>query len=113
MNEIEPQKEEEVLVRKIVEFVTQSASWSILESKRKKFNLVILSRNAAIYFVKKYTHLNNLEISTYFSGLKKSSISQMSRRFNLTKKESKAVKKISNVLEEDIKKLVENSQGKW
>ena len=110
LNEIDPQKEEAILARKIAELVTQSPSWSILESKRKKFNLAILSRNAAIYFVKKYTNLNNQEISTYFSGLEKSSISQMSRRFNLTIKENKTVKKISNLLEEDIKRLIENNR---
>jgi len=103
---IEPQRDEEILAKKIIELVTQSPTWSSLKVKRKKFNHTILSRNAAIYFLKKYTDLSNQQISTYFKSLKKSSISQMSRRFNLIKEKHKAINKISASLEKKIKNLL-------
>jgi chromosomal replication initiation ATPase DnaA len=106
LNKIAPQRDEEILAKKIIELVTQSATWSSLKVKRGKFNQTILSRNAAIYFLKKYTDLSNQQISTYFKPLKKSSVSQMSRRFNLIKEKSEAIKKISTSLEEKIKKLL-------
>jgi len=103
LNKIAPQRDEEILAKKIIELATQSPSWSSLKVKKKKFNQTILSRNAAIYFLKKYTGLSNQQISTYFKSLKKSSISQMSRRFNLTKEKCKALKIISASLEKKIK----------
>jgi len=105
LNKIAPQRDEDILVKKIIELATQSPSWSSLKVKRERFNQTILSRNAAIYFLKKYTDLSNQQISTYFKSLKKSSISQMSRRFNLIKEKHKAINKISASLQEKIKKL--------
>jgi hypothetical protein len=105
-NKIAPQRNEDILVKKIIELVSQSTSWPSLKIKKKKFKKTILSRNAAIYFLKKYTDLSNQQISTYFKSLKKSSISQMSRRFNLIKEKSEATKKISTFLEEKIKKIL-------
>ena len=106
LNKIALQRDEEILAKKIIELATQSSSLSSLIIKKKKLTQTILSRNAAIYFLKKYTDLSNQQISTYFKPLKKSSISQMSRRFNLIKEKSEASKKISTSLEEKIKKLL-------
>jgi hypothetical protein len=106
LNKIVLQRDKEILAKKIIELVTLSSTWSSLKVKRKKFNQTILSRNAAIYFLKKYTDLSNQQISTYFKPLKKSSISQMSRRFNIIKEKYKAIKKISTSLKEKIKKLL-------
>ena len=44
---------------------------------------------------------------------KRTIISQMNRRFNLTIKENKAINKISNLLDEDIKKLIGNNRTDW
>ncbi len=103
---ITPNKDEDILTKKIIELATQSTSWSSLKVKKKKFNKTILLRNAAIYCLKKYTDLSNQQISTYFKSLKKSSISQMSRRFNLIKDKYEAIKKISVCLEEKIKEIL-------
>ncbi len=103
LNKIARQRDEDIPTKKIIELVTKSHTWSSLKVKRKKFKKNILSRNAAIYFLKKYTDLSNQQISSYFKSLKKSSISQMSRRFNLIKAKSEAIKKISTSLEEKIK----------
>ena len=101
-----PQRNEDIPAKKIIKLVTQPATWSSLKVKKKKFNHTILSRNAAIYFLKKYTDLSNQQIGAYFKSLKRSSISQMSRRFNLIKEKHEAIKKISTSLEEKIKKLL-------
>jgi chromosomal replication initiation ATPase DnaA len=106
LNKIVLQRDEDILVKKIIELVTQSTAWPSLKIKKKKLKKTILSRNAAIYFLKKYSDLSNQQISTYFKSLKKSSISQMSRRFNLIKEKHEAIKKISTSLEEKIKKLL-------
>jgi len=106
LNKIALQRDEDILVKKIIELVTQSTAWPSLKIKKKKLKKTILSRNAAIYFIKKYTDLSNQQISTYFKSLQNSSISQMSRRFNLIKEKSEATKKISTSLEEKIKKLL-------
>lgn len=106
LNKIVPQKDEDILVKKIIELATQSIPWPSLKVEKKKFINTIHSRNAAIYFLKKYTDLSNQQISTYFKYLKKSSISQMSRRFNIIKEKNEAIKKISTSLEEKIKKLL-------
>ena len=103
---IAPQRDEEIPAKKIIELVTQSVSWPSLKGKKKKFKSTVLSRNASIYFLKKYTDLSNQQISTYFKSLKKSSISQMSRRFSFIKEKYKAIKKNSASLEEKIKKLL-------
>ena len=105
-NKNAPQRNEDIPAKKIIKLVTQPATWSSSKVKKKKFNQTILSRNAAIYFLKKYTDLSNQQIGTYFKSLKRSSISQMSRRFNLIKEKSEAIKKISTSLEEKIKKLL-------
>jgi len=42
-----------------------------------------ISRNAAIYLIHRYTDLNNQQISLLFKPLKKSSVSQMRRRFRI------------------------------
>ncbi len=106
LNKIALQRDKNILATKIIKLATQSPSWSSLKIKKKKFNLTILSRNAAIYFLKKYTDLSNQQISTYFKPLKKSSVSQMSRRFNLIKEKFEAIKKTSTSLEEKIKKIL-------
>ncbi len=101
-----PKRDEDILAKKIIELVTQSTAWPSLKIEKKKLKKTILSRNATIYFLKKYTDMSNQQISTYFKSLKKSSISQMSRRFNLIKEKSEATKKISTSLEEKIKNLL-------
>ncbi len=106
LSRIAPQRDEDILARKIIRLAAQSPSWSSLKVKKKKLNHTILSRNAAIYFLKKYTDLSNQQISTYFKSLKRSSISQMSRRYNLIKEKYIAIKRISTTLEEKIKKLL-------
>lgn len=103
LNKAGNQKNDDILAKKIIELTTQSPSWSSLKVKKKKTNHTILARNAAIYFLKKYTNLSNQQISTYFKYLKKSAISQMSRRFNLKKEKYNAVNKISAFLDEKIK----------
>ena len=104
-NRMAPQIDEDILAKKIIKLLTQSPSWSCLKVKKKKLNEAILSRNAAIYFLKKYTDLSNKQISTYFNSLKKSSISQMNRRYNLTKESYETIRRISASLEKNIKKL--------
>ncbi len=42
-----------------------------------------ISRNAAIYLIHRYTDLNNQQLSLLFQPLKKSSVSQMRRRFRI------------------------------
>ncbi len=109
LKKISSQRDEDKLAKKIIEIATQSPSWSLLRVRKKKFNQTILPRNAAIYFLKKYTDLSNQQISTYFKSLKKSSISQMNRRFNLIKEKYRAIKNISASLEEKVKKIIINS----
>jgi hypothetical protein len=106
LNKIVLQRDEDILVKKIIELATQSPTWSSVKVKKKKFNKTILSRNAAIYFIKKHTDMSNQQISTYFKSLKKSSISQMSRRYNLMRKKYETIEKISSSLEKKIKKLL-------
>jgi len=106
LNKTAPQRDEDILAKKIIELATQTTSWPSSKTKRKKLRKTILSRNAAIYFLKKYTDLSNQQISPYFKSLKKSSISQMNRRFNLIKENCQAVKKISASLEEKIRNLL-------
>ena len=103
---IVPQRDEDILAKEIIKLTTQSPSWSSLKVKKKKFNQTTLSRNAAIYFLKKYADLSNQQISTYFKSLKKSSISQMSRRFNLIKEKYETIRKISAFLDIEIKKIL-------
>ena len=103
LNKTGNQKNDNILAKKIIELTTQSPSWSSLKVKKKKMNKTILARNAAIYFLKKYTDLSNQQISTHFKYLKKSSISQMGRRFNLKMEKYNAVNKISAFLDEKIK----------
>ncbi len=105
LNQIEAKRNENILAKKIIKLTTQSPSWSSLKVKKKKFNHTTLSRNAAIYFLKKYSDLSNQQISTYFKSLKKSSISQMNRRFNLIKEKYEAIRKISVSIEGKIKKI--------
>jgi len=106
LNKIALQKNEDILAKKIIELATQPTLWPSLKNKKKRLKKAILSRNAAIYFIKKYTDLSNQQINTYFKSLQNSSISQMSRRFNLIKEKHKAINKISTFLEEKIKKLL-------
>ncbi len=102
LNRVAPQRDEDILAKKIIKLTAQSHSWSSLKVKKKKFNQTILSRNAAIYFLKKYTDLSNQQVSTYFKSLKNSSISQMSHRFDLIKEKNKTIEKISASLDEKI-----------
>jgi len=108
LNKTGNQKNDDILAKKIIELTTQSLSWSSLKAKKKNFNHTILSRNAAIYLLKKYTDLSNQQISSYFKPLKNSSISQMSRRFSLAKEKNEIIKKISNNLDKKINRLVFN-----
>jgi hypothetical protein len=85
--------------------VTQTP-WSSLKNKKNRIKPANFSRNAAIYFLKQYTDLENQQIQGIFESLKTSSISQMSRRFNLAKNKNKAIAKISDSLEKEIKKFV-------
>ncbi|NQT81278.1 MAG: hypothetical protein HQ555_12910 [Candidatus Aminicenantes bacterium] len=105
-NKTNSQGNEDAIAKKIIKLATQPQHWSSLKLKNKKIDHAILSRNAAIYFLKKYTDLSNQQASTYFKSLKKSSISKMSQRFNLMKEKYEAVKKISVPLEEKVKKLL-------
>ncbi len=105
-NKIESQGKEDALAKKIIKLTTQPHNWFSLKAKKKKFDQTILSRNAAIYFLKKYTDLSNKQVSTYFTALKKSSISQMNRRFNLIKEKNQAIKITSTSIEEQIKRLL-------
>lgn len=103
-------KNEEVLSQKIIEMATQSRYWSSLAYKKRRLYITTLSRNASINYLKKYTDLSNQQIRSYFKSLKLSSISQMSRRFNLIKEKNETINKISENLEEKIKQeiLLEN-----
>jgi len=91
------------LAKKIIEVVNQNSVWPSLRAKKKRIPKSILSRNAAIYFLKKFTGLSNQQISRFFYSLQISSISQMSRRFNLAREKHKSLKKISDSLEAKIK----------
>ena len=105
-NKTDPQRNEDILAKKIIKLATQPQHWSSLKVNKKKTDHTILSRNAAVYFIKKYTDLSNQQVSTYFKSLKKSSISKMNQRFNLMKETHQGIKKISSFLEEKIKKLL-------
>jgi len=101
----DPPGNDEVLARKIIEAVNQSPSWSLLKNRRKRLRIKNLPHKAAIYFLKKYTDLNNQEISCFFESLNKSSIAQMSRRFNLAKQKSNGVKEVADALDKEIKEV--------
>jgi len=105
-NKTDPQGNEDTLAKKIIKIATQPHYWSSLKVNKKKTDHTILSRNAAVYFIKKYTDLSNQQVSTYFTLLNKSSISKMSQRFSLIKDKSQPVKIISTSLEEKIIKLL-------
>ena len=105
-NKTDPQGNEDVIAKKIIKLATQPQHWSSLKVNKKKIDFTILSRNAAIYFLKKYTDLSNQQVSTYFKSLNKSSISKMSCRFNIIKEKYQPVNKISTSLEEKVKKLL-------
>jgi len=105
-NKTNSQGNEDAIAKKIIKLATQPQHWSSLKLKNKKIDLTILSRNAAVYFLKKYTDLSNQQLSTYFKSLSKSSVSQMSRRFNLTKEKYQPVKMISTSIEEKVKRLL-------
>jgi putative transposase len=74
-------------------------------SKEKRFSS-LATRNAAIYHIKKFTDLNNGEISRLFAPLKKSSISQMSRRYRNFYETEPSMRKAADRLEIKIKELV-------
>ncbi|UCC38799.1 MAG: hypothetical protein JSV96_13390 [Candidatus Aminicenantes bacterium] len=93
------------LAKKIIELVNQNSTWPSLKAKKKRIAKAVLSRSATIYFLKKFTELSNQQISRFFHSLKTSSISQMSRRFNLAKENYKSLKKISDSLESKIKAI--------
>ena len=105
-NKTDPKKNEDALAKKIIKLATKPQHWSSLKVENKKIDHTILSRNAAIYFLKKYTDLSNQQISTYFKLLTKSSVSKMSQRFNLIKEKYQAIKITSTSIEEQIKKLL-------
>ena len=105
-NKTHPQGNEDVIAKKIIKLATHPQHWFSLKVNKKKTDHTILSRNAAVYFIKKYTDLSNQQISTYFKSLKKSSISKMNQRFNLIKEKSQSIKTTSTSIEEEIKKLL-------
>lgn len=107
---IVPQKDDLALAKKIIKLVTQNSTWPSLKAKKKRIAKAVLSRNAAIYFLKKFTDLNNKQISHFFPSLHISSISQMSRRFNLVKEKYKSLKKITDVLESKVKAIALNKK---
>lgn len=109
-NEIATQKEELSIAKIIIELVNQTTSWPSLRRRGRRVATTSLVRNAAIYFIKKFTDLSNLQISHFFQSLQKSSISQMSRRFTLSKKNNLSLKKISKVLESKIKAVALNEK---
>ena len=74
-------------------------------SKETRFSS-LATRNAAIYHIKKFTDLNNGEISRLFAPLKKSSISQMSRRYRNFYETEPSMRKAADQLEIKIKELV-------
>ena len=106
LNKVAPQRNNDIFAKKIIKLTTQSPHWASLKVKKKKFSQATLPRNAAIYLLKKFTDLSNQQISTYFKSLKKSSICQMSRRYNYIKEKYTAIKNISASLEEEVKKLL-------
>jgi len=116
----ESQSDENEIAEKIIDFVNQNSSWTSLKNRKRKLRIkrkrklrikpVNLSRNAAIYFLKRYTELDNQQINAFFKSLKKSSVSQMNRRFNLVKAKNKAIAKISDSLDKDIRNLVLNKR---
>jgi len=106
----ESQRDGKAMATKIIELVSQTP-WSSLKNKKNRLRPANLSRNAAIYFLKRYTDLENQQIQGIFKSLKKSSISQMSRRFNIAKNKNKAMARISDTLEKEIKRFVLNRLG--
>ena len=108
LNKIVPQRNYGILAKEIIELATQSTYMSSLKIKKKKLNKTILLRNAAIYFLKKYTDLSNQQISTYFKSLKKSSISQMNRRFRQTIEKYKQIEQTIESLEKKINECILN-----
>lgn len=109
-NEIPSQKEELTLAKTIIELVYQFSSWPSLRRTGRRIATTSLVRNAAIYFIKKFTDLSNLQISHFFQHLEKSSISQMSRRFTLAKVNNPSLEKTSEALESKIKTIVLNEK---
>ena len=75
-NKTHPQGNEDVIAKKIIKLAIQPQHWASLKVEKKKIDQAILSRNAAVYFIKKYTDLSNQQVSTYFKSLKKSSVSK-------------------------------------
>jgi len=98
-------KEDLILAQKIIELVNQYSTWPSLRANRKRIAKTILSRNATIYLLKKFTDLNNQQISRFFRSLKASSMSQMSRRFDMASKKNKSLRRISESLESKIKNI--------
>lgn len=86
-------KKEIALARKIIRLVKKNTSWT-----------TVFARNAAIYFIKKYTYLNNQEISTLFNPLSKSSVGQLSLRFRIAM-QNKFIEQTAKELEIQIKEL--------
>lgn len=109
-NEIATQKEELTLAKIIIELVNQTTSWPSFRRKGRRVATTSLVRNAAIYFIKKFTDLSNLQISHFFQSLQKSSISQMSRRFTLSKENNLSLKKTSEAMESKIKSIALNEK---
>jgi hypothetical protein len=105
-DDLKKDKEEILLAKRILQMVNQNSPWPSLKAKRKRLQPAKLSRNAAIYFLKRFTNLSNQQISHFFHSLQVSSISQMSRRFQLEKKKHQSLRKISNSLESKIRKTV-------
>lgn len=108
LNNFMSQKDDFTLAKKIIELVHQNSTWPSLRAKKKRIAKAILLRNAAIYFIKKFTDLSNQQICRFFPSLQISSISQMSRRFSLALGKHKSLKKIVNSLESKIKVIVIN-----
>jgi len=97
-------KPEMLLAKKIIELTKQS--FLNYPQKLKRIETKTLSRNASIYFLKKYTDLNNQQICCHFNSLNKSSIGQMNRRFKMTKINFTSVSSISKKIEREIKTYI-------
>ncbi len=65
-----------------------------------------ISRNAAIYLIHRYTDLNNQQVSLLFKPLKKSSVSQMCRRFRIRLESEPDTKRIFTDLDQNIRDII-------
>ncbi|MFC2142626.1 transposase [Acidobacteriota bacterium] len=70
-----------------------------------------ISRNAAIYLIHRYTGLNNQQISLLFKPLKKSSVSQMRRRFRIRLESEPDTKRIFTDLNNEVNQIISEERS--